>query len=122
MYGDVPEQVRQFAPKKYPPPAPEKEPPHCNGDDPLDQTGQAIVVLLENATISSRQAIDRANALAGELSLQLHVAEERINQLQAEIEQVRSRAARAEEWLLRIYQEIEEKLLSRKRGSQQASR
>jgi len=120
MHGDVPEQVRQFAPKKYTP-AP-KEESSLRDLDPLDQTGEAIVALLENATVSSRQAVDRANALGGELSLQLHVAEERINQLQAEIEQVRSRAARAEEWLVRIYQEIEEKLLSRKRDSQQASR
>jgi len=43
----------------------------------------------------------------------LHAAEGRIDQLQAEIEQVQARAARAEKWLMRIYQEIEEKLRSR---------
>src|SRR5262245_39150640 len=120
MHGDVPEQVRHFAPKKYSP-APKEGSPRRDGD-PLDQTGQAIVALLENAAISSQQALDRANALAGELSLRLHAAEERINQLQAEVEQARLRADRAEEWMIRIYQEIEERLLSRKRDSQQASR
>src|SRR5262245_24302289 len=120
MHGDVPEQVRRFAPKKYPPSP--KEEASLRDRDPLDQTGEAIVALLENASISSKQALDRANALAGELSLRLHAAEERINQLQAEIEQARLRADRAEEWMIRIYQEIEERLLSRKRDSQQAPR
>ena len=48
---------------------------------------------------------------ARKLSHQLHAAEGRIDQLQAEIEQVEGRAARAEKWLTRIYQEIEEKLI-----------
>ena len=38
----------------------------------------------------------------GKLSLQLHVAEGRINQLQAAIEQAQDRAARAEKWLARF--------------------
>ena len=36
---------------------------------------------------------------ARKLSHQLHAAEGRIDQLQAEIEQVQGRAARAEKWL-----------------------
>jgi hypothetical protein len=140
---DVPEQVRQYAPKgkpplapkegpprsvgdpldqsglvallqqaaaKKPPPAPKEGPPRSDGDS-LDQSGQAIVVLVQEAVNLSNETCDRANELAGKLSLQLHVAEDRINQLQGEIEQAQGRAARAEKWLTRIYQEIEEKLI-----------
>ena len=107
---DVPEQVRQYAPKGKPPPAPEEGSPRSGGDS-LDQSGQAIVVLVQQAANLSNETCDRANELAGKLSLQLHVAEDRINQLQGEIEQAQGRAARAEKWLTRIYQEIEEKLI-----------
>jgi hypothetical protein len=139
---DVPEQVRQYAPKgkpplapkegkrsdgdpvdqsglvallqqaaaKKPPPAPEEGSPRSGGDS-LDQSGQAIVVLVQQAANLSNETCDRANELAGKLSLQLHVAEERINQLQAAIEQAQDRAARAEKWLTRICHEIEEKLI-----------
>ena len=107
---DVPEQVRQFAPKEKPPPAPKEGPPRSDGDS-LDQSGQAIVVLVQEAVNLSNETCDRAMEQARKLSHQLHAAEGRIDQLQAEIEQVQGRAARAEKWLTRIYQEIEEKLI-----------
>jgi hypothetical protein len=44
--------------------------------------------------------------------LQLRAAEERINQLEVEIEFFRDRAARAEGWLQTIQEEIEEKLIA----------
>jgi hypothetical protein len=93
--ADVPEQVRQFAPKKNPPIAPKAEPPRSDGD-PLDQSGEAIVAILQHAAALSNETCDRADRLAGKLSLELHVAEDRINQLQGQIEQVQERAARAE--------------------------
>jgi chemotaxis protein histidine kinase CheA len=134
---DVPEQVRQFAPKE-PPPAPKERPPRSDGDV-LDQVGQAIVGLLQHAaneacdrateklSIRLRDAedrCDRAVSAAEKLSIGLREAEDRcdravnelcgandrINQLQAELEQCRDRAQRAEDWLQRIYQEIEETL------------
>ena len=98
---DVPEQVRQFAPR------PQEAPPRSDGDL-LDQAGQAIVGLLQHAAKLSNETRDRAMEQARKLSHQLHAAEGRIDQLQAEIEQVEGRAARAEKWLTRIYQEIEE--------------
>jgi chromosome segregation ATPase len=137
---DVPEQVRQFAPKE-PPPEPKERPPRSDGDV-LDQVGQAIVGLLQHAAKMSNEACDRATeklsirlrdaedrcdravSAAEKLSIGLREAEDRceravnelcgandrINQLQAELEQCRDRAQRAEDWLQRIYQEIEEKL------------
>jgi hypothetical protein len=107
---DVPENVWQFAPKERNPLAPKEGPPRSDGEL-LDQAGQAIVVLVQHASNLSNETSDRAMGLARNLSLQLHAAEGRIDQLQAEIEQARGRAARAEKWLARIYQEIEEKLL-----------
>lgn len=118
MNGDVPEQVRHYAPKKNPAAA-NTVPPHNDGDL-LDQSGEKVIALLRQAAIYSNEACDRANRQAGELSLRLHAAEDRINQLQAQIEQVRARAVRAEQWLVHIYDEIEEKFFSRTGRSQQA--
>ena len=49
--------------------------------------------------------------LAHKLSMELRAAEERINQLEGEIQLFRERAARAERWLQTIQKEIEEKLI-----------
>ena len=106
---DVPEQVRQFAPKEKPPPAPKEGPPRSDGDV-LDEVGQAILGLLQHAAKVSNEACDRAMGAADKLSIRLRDAEDRVNQLQSELEQCRDRAKRAEDWLQRIYQEIEEKL------------
>jgi hypothetical protein len=84
--------------KEKPPLAPKEGPPRSDGD-PLDQSGQAIVALLQQAATLSNETCDRANGLAGRLSLQLHVAEGRINELEADIEQSRDRAAQLQMWL-----------------------
>jgi hypothetical protein len=81
---DVPRRVLEFAPKRI----------RSVDDDVADHTGGAIVARLRQA--------------AGEF----HAAEDRIDQLQTEIEQVENRAVRAEAWLQVIRQEIEEKLIA----------
>jgi hypothetical protein len=93
-----------------PPPEPKEAPPRSDGDV-LDQAGQAIVGLLQHAAKLSNETRDRAMEQARNLSLLLHAAEGRIDQLHAEIEQAQGRTARAEKWLARIYQEIEAKLI-----------
>jgi hypothetical protein len=81
---DVPRAVLQFAPKKLRP-----------GDkDGMDATAGAIIA--------------RLKAAGGEF----RSAEDRISQLESEIEQVQGRAVRAEAWLQVIRQEIEEKLIA----------
>ena len=128
---DVPEQVRQFAPKEKPPPAP-KGAPQRNDGDALDQAGKAIVGLVQHAAKVSNEACDRAMGAADQLSIllrdtedrceravsaaeklsnELRGANDRINQLQAELRLCHDRSERAEEWLTRIYQEIEKKLI-----------
>jgi hypothetical protein len=54
-----------------------------------------------------------ATALARKLSDQLQAAEDRNRQLQAEVERCEDHALRAEEWLLRVYKEIEDKFFPR---------
>ena len=90
--------------------------------DALDQSGEAIVALLQQAATLSNENCDRAMSLAHKLSIQLRAAEDRIKQLQAELAQSQDRSARAEKWLSRIYQEIEQKLISPRANSQQAAR
>ena len=110
---DVPEQIVQFSPKE--------KSPRSDGDA-LDQSGEAIVALLQQAATLSNENCDRAMSLAHRLSIQLRAAEDRIKQLQAELAQSQDRSARAEKWLSRIYQEIEQKLISPRANSQHAAR
>jgi len=49
--------------------------------------------------------------------MQLRAAEDRINQLEAEVELLRDRAVRAERWLQTIQKEIEEKLIAPRSGN-----
>jgi chromosome segregation ATPase len=107
------EQVLQFAPKENSP---------RNDGDALDRSGQAILGLLQKAANSSNEQCERAMSLAHKLSMQLRSAEDQIKHLQAEHDQLQARAERAEEWLRRVYHEIEEKLISPRTGSHQASR
>jgi len=80
--------------------------------DPLEQSGLAIVALLQKAADLSNDSCERAEARADELSRDLRAVEDRIKQLETEIEYFRDRADRAETWLQLIRKEIEEKLIA----------
>ena len=101
---DTSEQVLKFAPK-------EKAP---NGVAQLDDAGQAIVAQIRTAADLAKEDCDRAMSLAHKLSMELRAAEDRTQQMAREVEHWRDRAARAEQWLQTIQQEIEEKLLTRR--------
>jgi cell fate (sporulation/competence/biofilm development) regulator YmcA (YheA/YmcA/DUF963 family) len=77
-----------------------------------DSAGQAILTLLHKAAgaveANSRQALEAAQ----KLSSQLRAAEDRIAELEVEVQQYRERADRAEEWLNKISMEIEDRLIS----------
>jgi hypothetical protein len=96
---DTPEPAPKFAPKP-------------RDDDPTDQSGRAVVAMLQQAANLSNENCDRAMSLAHKLSIQLRAAEDRINQLQAEVEHFQHRAAHAENWLRVIEKEVEKKLLA----------
>jgi TolA-binding protein len=90
--------------------APNKQKP-SSGVNAIDQQGQAVVALLQDAANISKENVDRAMSLAHKLSMQLRATEDRIAQLQGEVERLQSRAARAEQWLEAIKKEIQDKLI-----------
>jgi len=100
--ADTPEQVIKFAPKVGP----------RSYDTLVEEAGEAIIAKLQKAADLSNENCDRAMTLAHKLSMQLRTAEDRISQLEAEVEHFRDRAARAERWLQTIQNEIEEKLIA----------
>jgi hypothetical protein len=53
--------------------------------------------------------------VAQKLSHQLRAAEQRITDLEAEVETHRDRAERAEQWLQKVYSEIEDRFLRQER-------
>jgi uncharacterized small protein (DUF1192 family) len=91
--------------------APKQQQPQTE-NDPVDQAGHVFVALLREAASISNQNVERAMNLAHKLSVQLRAAEDRIAQLQGEIERLQSRATRAEGWLEAIKREIEDKLIA----------
>jgi chromosome segregation ATPase len=101
---DTPEQVVKFAPKEK----------AANRVAQLDDAGQAIVAQIRTAADLVKEDCDRAMGLAHKLSRELRAAEDRTQQMASEVEHWRDRAARAEQWLRTIQQEIEEKLLTRR--------
>jgi predicted nucleic acid-binding Zn-ribbon protein len=100
--ADTPEQVIEFEPKARP----------RSYDTPVEEVGQAIVAKIQRAAELANENCDRAMRLAHKLSMELRAAEDRINQLESEVQLFRERAARAEGWLQTIHKEIEEKLIT----------
>jgi hypothetical protein len=100
--ADTPERVLKFVPT---------ERPRTYGPV-VEEAGEAIIAKIQKAAELSNENCDRAMKLAHKLSMQLRAAEERISQLEAEVELFRDRAARAEGWLQTIQKEIEEKLIA----------
>ena len=88
----------------------------------LDSAGQAILRLLHRAAgaaeANSRQALETAQ----KLSSQLHAAQDRIAELEAELQLNRDRADRAEGWLSKISTEIEDRLIKQPEERRQVSR
>jgi hypothetical protein len=76
--------------KRHPP----KQKRRSDGS-PLDEAGQAIVAKIQRAADLSNENCDRAMTLAHKLSMELRAAEDRINELEAEVRLFRDRAARA---------------------------
>src|SRR6516225_10674516 len=70
-----------------------------------DDSGRAIVALLQKAAEIAKTDCARAFDLAHKLSSQLRVAEERASDLEAEAAHFHNRAVRAEEWLQHIHNE-----------------
>jgi cell fate (sporulation/competence/biofilm development) regulator YmcA (YheA/YmcA/DUF963 family) len=78
--------------------------------DQLETAGQAILKLLHKAADATEGNRRQALATAQKLSSQLRAAEDRIAQLEAEVQHYREKSDRAEAWLRKISTEIEDRL------------
>ena len=88
-----------------------------------DDSGRTIVALLQKASEMAKEDCARAMDLAHKLSFQLRASEERVRELEAEAAHFRDRAARAEAWLLRIHNEVEQTFFQKKeRDARQTTR
>ena len=81
-------------------------------NDQSDSVGQAIVRLLHAAADETETDSRRSLETAQTLSRQLHAAQDRIADLEAEVRLCREKAERAEGWLSRISMEIEGRLIN----------
>jgi hypothetical protein len=81
------------------------------GGDQLDTAGRTILQLVQRAAGVADENSRHALGMAQTLSDQLRAAEDRIAELEAEITAYQQRADRAEQWLHRVYTEIEDRFL-----------
>jgi hypothetical protein len=87
--------------------------PKARGEiEPIDQAGHALIGLLKEAANISKENLERGMTVAHRLSLELRSAQDRIKELESEVERFESRAMRAEQWLGAIKKEIEETLIA----------
>lgn len=87
-----------------------------------DDSGRSIIALLQKASDMAKEDCARAMDLAHKLSFQLRAAEERLRELEGEAAHYRDRASRAEAWLLRIHNEVEQTFFKKERDPRQAGR
>ncbi len=79
----------------------------------LDSAGQAIMRLLHKAAGVAEANSQHALDMAQKLSHQLRAAEDRIAELEANAQSYQERAERAEQWLHKIYTDVEERFIRR---------
>jgi hypothetical protein len=77
----------------------------------LESAGQVILQLLHKAAGAAEANSRRALATAQQLSTQLHATQNRIAELEAEVQLYRKKSERAEDWLRKISAEIEDRLI-----------
>jgi hypothetical protein len=79
-----------------------------------DDSGHTIIALLKKAAEMAKEDCARAMDVAHKLSFQIRAAEERAREAEAEAAHFRDRATRAEAWMLRIRDEVEQSFFQRK--------
>jgi hypothetical protein len=84
--------------------------------DQLDKAGQTILQLLHKAAGVADANSQHALEMAQKLSHQLRAAEDRIAELEAEVGMYQDKANRAEQWLHKVYTEIEDRFLRQEDG------
>jgi chromosome segregation ATPase len=95
--------------------------PKANGKsatgDTLDKAGQAILSLLNRAASSAEANYQQVTETGRKLSAQLRGAEDRLRELEAQVQHYQDRADRAEKWLYQISVEIEQKFIGRDKAA-----
>ena len=86
--------------------------------DQLDKAGHTILRLLHKAAGVAEANSQHALQMAQKLSHQLRTADSRIAELEAEVGINQEKADRAEQWLHRVYTEIEDRFLRQADGRQ----
>ena len=84
---------------------------HSGNPDQLDHAGQTILQLLNKAAGVAEENRRHAIETAQRLSHQLRAAENSIAELEAEASAYQEQAERAEQWLHKVYTEIEDRFL-----------
>jgi hypothetical protein len=84
--------------------------------DQLDKAGHTILRLLHKAAGVAEANSQQALEMAQKLSHQLRAAEDRIAELEAEVGIYQDKADRAEQWLHKVYTEIEDRFLRQDDG------
>jgi hypothetical protein len=110
MSGYVPDKSNTIIPFA---PTPKPQPQEANVV--ADDSGRTIISLLQKAAEMAKDDCARAMDLAHKLSFQLRAAEERARTAEAEAAHFRDRASRAEAWLLRIHNEVEQTFFHQKK-------
>jgi hypothetical protein len=87
-----------------------------NDADQLDRAGETILQLLHKAAGVAEENCRHALDMAQKLSHQLRAAEDRVAELEAEVQLYRDKADRAEQWLHKVYSEIEDRFLPQENG------
>src|SRR3979411_799516 len=83
-------------------------PTQAGANQIADDSGNTILALLQKAADMAKEDCARAMDLAHKLSFQLRAAEEKAREFGQQAAHFRDRAVRAEDWLARIHNEIEQ--------------
>src|SRR5271155_3362931 len=89
--------------------------------DQLDKAGRTILSLLHKAAGVAEANSQHALDMAQKLSHQLRAAEDRIAELEAEGGIYQDKTERAEQWLHKVYTEIEDRFLRQDNGRRGAT-
>jgi hypothetical protein len=92
-----------------------------NDADQLDAAGQSILRLLHKAAGVAEANSQHALEMAQKLSHQLRASEDRIAELEAEVRIYQARTERAEQWLHKIYTDVEERFIRRPEEKQRGA-
>jgi uncharacterized protein YlxW (UPF0749 family) len=79
----------------------------------FDAAGHVVLKLLHKAAGAAEATTRRAFERSEQLSNELHAAQNRVAELEGEVQYYRDKADCAEEWLRKISAEIEDRLINR---------